>query len=300
MKLPTYLLAGTLVSALTGCATTPSPPPFSRVVTPEVTAYRAEHVASLMEQVNVTRDIAFGETPEKTLLLDIYAPRDPSTTPRPCVVWIHGGGLDSLDKDYELIRWCAAYTARAGFVSASIDYRLVPEAPLPAAIVDCKAAVRFLRAHAAQYGIDPERIAVAGESSGGYLASYVAFASKDAGYDVGAWDGVSSDVACAVVWYGHTLEDFNPLDHIAPDSPPALFIHGNRDSIVPISESHAFLERCTEQQVPASLYIIANAEHGMFDANAQLEAFKAHMEEALWATTVYLRRQLAPPANDAQ
>ena len=120
----------------------------SDLITPEIRGFVPAHVEQLVQTVEVRRDIAFAETPEKTLLMDVYAPKQRADAALPCVVWIHGGGLQGLTKDYDLIRWCAIHTARAGFVSMSIDYRLRPEAELPAAIIDVNAAVRYIRARA--------------------------------------------------------------------------------------------------------------------------------------------------------
>jgi acetyl esterase/lipase len=272
--------------------------PFDQIVTKEILDFRREHVQGLLCQVDILKNVEYAQTPEKRLLLDVYMPKDRTGAPLPCIVWIHGGGLTSLDKDYEIIQWCAAYTALHGFVSVSIDYRLVPEAPLPAAIVDCKTAVRFVRAHSRDYGIDPDRIAVAGESSGGFLAAFVAFANVGDGFESDLYKEQSSRVSCAVLWYAHTLEDFNPIDYITSDDPPAFLLHGDRDTIVDIGESFAYHRKCDKMNVESTLLIVPNTEHGFFDLDADVEAYKRHMDRALEATAAFLQRCLGTPGRN--
>ena len=125
--------------------------PAQNLWTDEILSFRTEHVAGLLEKVEITKDIEYARTPEQVMMLDVYTPPGVITGPLPAVVWIHGGGLRNLSKEYELIEWCAAYTALAGFVSVSVEYRLTGTAPLPAAIEDCKTAMRFVRKNAARF-----------------------------------------------------------------------------------------------------------------------------------------------------
>ena len=268
---------------------------FADTQTSEIAAFQKAHVEALVAQVAVTRDIVFAETAEKTLLLDVYQPKTRGEEPLPAVVWIHGGGLRGLDKDYDLIRWCAAYTAMQGYVAVSIDYRLLPAAPLAAAIEDCKAAVRYIRAQDVSYGIDPAYIAVAGESSGGYLAAFVTFTGDTEHFRNDYWNDTSDQVVCGVLWYSHTDrgEFVDPVDYISPTSSPALLVHGDYDSIVPLDESFKILKTCVRHAVPTGLYIIGNADHGMYDRNASRAAYQNHMEEALRVSLEYIRARLA-------
>ena len=265
----------------------------SDVITPEIRAVAPAEVAALIEEVNVQRDVVVTETPEKTLLLDVYAPKDAGNN-GPCVIWIHGGGLTALTKDYDLIRWCAAYTARAGFVSMSIDYRLRPEAELPAAIQDVKTALRFVRANAEKFGVDPDRIALAGESAGSYLATFVAYAPEVSKFKSNHFADTREDVKCAINWYTPTWPElpYQSLEYISAGDPPALFIHGDQDSIVDLEDSKAYVERCAAVGVPAELVIITDAEHGFFDVNADVDAYKKHMITALDASVDFLKKHL--------
>ncbi len=286
------------VAAEAAPATPPTPAKgrtLSEVLTPEIRAVAPAQVAALLQEVDVRRDVKFAKTPEKTLLLDVYSPKGRGKEPLPCVIWIHGGGLTSLTKDYDLIRWCAAYTARAGFVSMSIDYRLRREAELPAAIIDAKTAVRFVRANAKEFGIDPDRIAVAGESAGGYLATFVAFAPGVEKFQSNDEPDTNEDVRCAVIWYTPaewTGLAFHSLEYISKEDPPALFIHGDQDSLVNPADSTTFAQRYRAVGADAELLIIKDAEHGLFDIHSNVEAYKRHMTDALDASVAFLEKHI--------
>ena len=123
--------------------------------------------------------------------------------------------------------------ANAGFVVAAAEYRVVPD-KFPAILEDAKSAVRYLRAHAAEYGIDPARIGVLGDSAGGYLSQMTGVTNGEKQFDKGDWLNVSSDVQAAVTIYGlsdlTTIgEGFGPeIDkvHESPASTEALLVNG--------------------------------------------------------------------------
>ena len=123
--------------------------------------------AELPAGVRVLRDIVYARAPEQELKLDLYLPANRPEKPLPLIVWIHGGAWRAGSKD----RNPAARFVAGGYVSASIAYRLSQTAVFPAQIHDCKAAIRWLRAHAGKYGIDPRRVAVWGSSAGGHLVA---------------------------------------------------------------------------------------------------------------------------------
>jgi acetyl esterase/lipase len=163
--------------------------------------------------------------------LDVYVPS--GRGPYPAVLWIHGGAWSSGDKNELPIR----YQAERGYVVASMQYRLSAEAKFPAQLHDAKAALRYLRAHAGEYEIDPARIAVAGDSAGGHLAALLALTAGDPALEGAALGktGVSSAVAAAAIFYGPSdLASMNAqaaaagckgsLDHDAPDSPESLLL----------------------------------------------------------------------------
>lgn len=150
---------------------------------------------------------------------DVYLPAAASNSALvPAVVWIHGGGFTGGDKARATQKHVATDLAAAGYVVASVNYKLGNGA-WPQNIRDCKNAVRFLRAHAGDYGIDPERIAVAGDSAGGYLALMVGFTAGNKQFEPDApYPGVSSRVRAVIDFYG--AADFLTRQQCASDGAP--------------------------------------------------------------------------------
>ena len=151
------------------------------------------------EQFNLAYD-----TLSEAQKLDLYLP-ETGNGPFPLVVFIHGGGWYGGDKtDGQESAWLTL--REHGYAVASLNYRLSGEAPHPAGLIDCKTAIRYLKANAEQFGIDPNRVAVAGDSSGGHYALMVALTAG-----ISAFEDLSrgneqetAAVQCAVVWYPAT------------------------------------------------------------------------------------------------
>jgi acetyl esterase/lipase len=232
----------------------------------------------------VERDVTYcspGGVPQR---MDVYYPA--SAAGRwPALVFIHGGGWTGGDKAQggpEL-----AALRDAGFLVVSINYRLGPQYKFPAMIEDAKCAVRYLRAHAAVYNLDPERMGVWGSSAGGHLAALLGTADAAAGFDTGEFLEQSSRVQAVTVFFGPTdltvpfpggyaskLEVFAPFDaalaspvtYVTPDDPPFLLVHGDSDTLVPLSQSEILLARLGEAGVRAELIVVANAGHGLSPA----------------------------------
>ncbi len=244
-----------------GC-TVPKPPGDGTV------RYRDE----ITTQVKVTKDVTYSTAQDGTanpLRLDLYEPQTDTVAKRPALVWIHGGGFTSGSKTGGGL---APQFARLGYVAVSIDYRLLrtsqegcasqgatPEctAAALAAQHDGQAAVRWLRANAATYHVDPNRIAVSGGSAGGATALLLATNSEDTG-DSGN-PGESSKVQSAVVLNGAL--PFN--DTINAGDAPTIFFHGTKDSVVPyqwaVDNSNAMLQR----GVLSNLVTFEGAGHGL-------------------------------------
>src|SRR5690348_15916621 len=115
------------------------------------------------------KDVEYGRPGGKPLLLDVHVPDGPG--PFPAVILVHGGGFDEGSKSTN-VRPLFQPLADAGFAWFSIDYRMAPEFRAPQAIADVAAAIRWVREHAAEYHVDPRKVAIAGESAGGYLVDY--------------------------------------------------------------------------------------------------------------------------------
>lgn len=206
-------------------------------------------------------------------------------------VYIHGGGWSGgsshLGAFYAQIE---SALVNRGITVASINYTLSGIAPWPAAIEDSTCAIRFLRAHAAEYQIDPARIAVYGDSAGGHLASMVGLTTPSDGFDGGQWSDQSSGVSAVVDLFGPadlTAKDWttaaqrpvlaefgaplgsaspalmraSPVTHVSAGAPPFLIMHGVADNVVPVSQSQALAARLRSVNVPVTLVLVTNAGH---------------------------------------
>jgi acetyl esterase/lipase len=235
------------------------------------------------------RDIEYARTDEHRLRLDLYLPQQ-RQGPLPLVIWVHGGGWRRGSKDACRM----VFLVREGFAVASIDYRLAPQAKFPDQLDDCKAAVRFLRANAARYGIDPARIGMAGASAGGHLAALVGLTADEvqAEGNPGRPD-VSSHVQAVCDYFGPTdltaiagsewdnergavyhllggtvagnmerARQASPLHQVNATAPPFLIIHGQADKTVPVEDSRALAKALEAQGTRVELWLIAEAAHG--------------------------------------
>ena len=205
------------------------PPPVGPTLwpapSPEVKIEYPEGVEALLD---LTYSTAGGYRP---LTLDLYRVKGASAS-RPAVIYIHGGGFAGGTSRMAAPVWgaldkLAAHIAAHGYVVASINYRLSAEAKFPAQLQDAKAAIRWIRANAERYGVDPNRIAVWGESVGGSLAALVG--TTCSAPDLEGTGGNADQSSCAQVvvdWYGVT--DMSQLDAQAP--PNATLVHNSPDS----------------------------------------------------------------------
>ena len=230
--------------------------------------------------------------------LDIVRPRAVSAEPRPAVLLIHGGGFRAGNRQSYLP--VAIRLAERGYVAVTASYRLSPRNQFPAAVHDVKAAVRFLRANAEKYGIDPERIGTMGGSAGGHLVLFLGLTGGVEEFEgSGPNREFSSRVQCVVNYYGPT--DFtqsysksvdaaevlpmflggdldhnraihqkaSPLNWVTPQAPPILSLHGTKDPFVAYEHSVWLTERLLAAGVPAELETVSGAGHGFKGADAE-------------------------------
>jgi len=161
--------------------------------------------------VEVIKDVEYGKVADLPLKLDILRPAEQPKQPMPVIVWIHGGGWRSGDKGNNT-KMLLPFVQH-GYTCASIDYRFSNVATFPAQIQDCKCAIRFLRAHAKQYNIDPDRIGVWGGSAGGLLVAMLGTSGGVAEFEGGGgWQDYSSRVAAVCDWFGIT--DIPAIDEL--------------------------------------------------------------------------------------
>jgi len=257
----------------------------------------------MMEAANaaIQRDLVYKRVNSAVLTLDLYCPEKVSG-PLPVIVWIHGGAWRSGRKE----RCPAVALVQDGYAVASIDYRLTSTAPFPAQIEDCKAAVRWLRANAAKYNLDADRIGVWGMSAGGHLAALLGtsggvpelegsgdnmqFSSRVQAVcdvagpaDLPALTNLGPKRVFAIEGLlGGPLEKdkakaiaASPIHYVSKDDPPFLIVHGEADRVVPVEQSQRFYEELRKAGVNATLKILPQVGHQavLMDAVKDAEVF---------------------------
>jgi len=151
--------------------------------------------------VELLKDLQYGSEGGKPLLMHLALPASRAAKPCPVVVLIHGGGWNGGSRD-SMLKW-ALNLAKEGIAGASVEYRLAKDAPFPAQLQDCKCAVRFLRANAENYGLDPDRIGAMGCSAGGHLASMLGLTGGVAEFEgQGGWQEASSEIQAVCDCFG--------------------------------------------------------------------------------------------------
>ncbi len=271
----------------------------------------AEQAVTLPAGVELIRDVEFGRGGEGTLKLNLFLPKGRRAGAKlPTVAYIHGGAwlIGSRDMVFERPPTLAALCSLVaeGYVCAAIEYRLSQEAPFPAQIEDCKCAVRFLRAHAEAYGVDPERIGAWGPSAGGHLAALLGTSGGAKELEgSGGWPEHSSRVQAVVVWFGpsdllrmggtHSNPDSpesrliggpiqenkakaaraSPITYVSKDSPPFLVMHGAEDAVVPPNQSELLHAALRNAGVESELVIVPGKGHEFLgeEASRKVAAF---------------------------
>ncbi|WP_245721763.1 alpha/beta hydrolase [Nocardia crassostreae] len=222
------------------------------------------------------------------LLLDAKVPMGGPSGPRPAVVWVHGGGWAHGDRG-EAPKW-HKWLNDKGYAVFSIEYRMSPPPRWDQAPADVKCAIGWVKQHALEYTIDPERVMVAGGSAGGNLALMAAYAEPIApscavtDTSVRAVAAFYPPTDLAAGWRNPRLlpdirdlvEDYtggtpdrapshyaaaSPINYVRPGLPPTLVMHGTRDHVVPYGESVAFIDRLDDAGVPNQLLPIPYGEH---------------------------------------
>lgn len=249
----------------------------------------------LPEGVVVHRDLQYVPGGHDRHRLDLYLPGEGVNLP--LIINIHGGGFRMGDKGMGVP---LEYVA-SGYAVASINYRLSQHAVFPAQIEDCKAAVRWLRANASRYRLDPDRFAAMGSSAGGHLAAMLGVTGDVREFDIGENLDRSSAVQAVVDYFGptdflqmdaHRLPDgmlhdpadspesqlvggaiqehpertarANPVRYVSPEDPPFLICHGDSDPLVPPHQSELLAAALRAAGVPVTFYTVVGGGHGNF------------------------------------
>jgi acetyl esterase/lipase len=255
-------------------------------------------------------------------LLDIYRPRgagggdrEPRRAEpplqserglRPVLLQIHGGAWILGDKSQQGLP-LMLHLAASGWICVAINYRLSPRSTFPDHLIDCKLALRWIREHIAEYGGDPDFVAVTGGSAGGHLASLVALTANDPRYQPG-FEGVDTSVQACVPFYGvydftnrggfrepsdalsilvstrvlktsiaddpDAFERASPMSHVRADAPPFLVIHGTNDTLAPASEAREFARRLRSTSRQPALYAEIPGAHHAFEV---FHSTRAHL-----------------------
>ena len=262
-------------------------------------------VAAVPEGVKTFRDLAYVEQGHERQKLDLFMPEN-GTGPFPLVIWIHGGGWASGDK-------AGCPPLRDGFIQrgyavASLNYRLSGDAIFPAQVEDCKAAIRWLRAHAKDYRLDAEHFGIWGSSAGGHLVAFLGATGGVREFDVGANLDQPSRVQAVCDYYGPTdllqmdahalngarlqhdpatspesrliggaiqenpskVARANPLTYLTKDAPPYLIVHGNQDPVVPHHQSELLFDALKKLGVPVRFITVEGGGHGQGFPNGEL------------------------------
>ena len=217
----------------------------------------------------VTRtDVIYGRVEGSALLANLAYPDGPGL--RPAIISVHGGrwraGNRTDASSIKVTQW-----AEFGFVALSVDYRLVGGSPAPACYTDVRCAIRWVHAHAGDYGIDPERVYLIGQSAGGHMVSLAATIGDGPYAKTGGWDTARSDVRAVVsvaaaydlpslswgnLWtpvagnVDEARRQASPMNHVSATTKPILVIHSDDDKSVPVQQAVDFVGRLKAANVP--------------------------------------------------
>jgi len=242
-------------------------------------------------EVKVDKDVVFGTVQGVKLLLDVYQP-DGFAGKRPGIVLVHGGGFMFGDKSFYAPM--AHHLAEKGYVAYSVNYRFAPQFHYPAQIDDVQRAIRWIRAHADTYQLDPERLGALGDSAGGYLVAMLGIRDTRDNSDMDLAK-YSSRVQCVVDLYGPTdftipaakaavssqaiylltqyfgkpqeeamdlYKEGSPIIYVDAKSAPFLILHGTTDPLVPCDQSQRLYDALKTSGVEATLLLLYKQAHG--------------------------------------
>ena len=252
----------------------------------------------------VERDVTYCVVGNLPLKMGIYHPRSTNRVV-PALLYVHGGGWTKGDKAAGAGTREIGGMVRRSYLVAAVNYRLAPEHKFPAQIEDVKCAVRFLRANARAYGLDPKRIGAWGGSAGGHLVSLLGLTDRSAGLEgPGGYVDKSSRVQAVVDMFGlidltqvfnganprilqevfnvtgpdsEILKWASPVTYASSDDPPFLILHGAKDVLVPVSQSLELCDRLRAVGVSVNLVIVKNAGHSFAPVGGKIRPTRAEV-----------------------
>lgn len=289
-----------------------------------------------LKGVRVVRDVPYDPAHGKRGLLDIYLPDGATLERAPVLLQVHGGGWSIGNKDQQGLPLMNHLAAR-GWVCVAINYRLSPRSAFPAHIVDVKRAIAWIKEHIAEYGGDPDYVAITGGSAGGHLCALAALTPNDPDYQPG-FEDADTAVQCAVPHYG--VYDFtgssgsrkavllrdrflapivfqrsyeedpdafaaaSPLLRVTPEAPDMFVIHGKQDTLVPVEQARLLVDRLKAGSERTVVYAeLPGAQHA-FDVFSSIRS--QHIVHAIeryltwhWNTWRRDRTGVANPTDSA-
>jgi alpha-L-fucosidase 2 len=255
--------------------------------------------------IEVRNDVEFARPGGEPLLMDAHIPS--GSGPHAAVILVHGGGWTTGTKQANFIKPLFEPLDQSGLAWFSIDYRLAPKHPYPAAVRDVEEAIRYIKAHAEEYRIDPKRIALMGESAGGHLVALVATRATPetrvaavvpfyGAFDLEALLSGKKEVSKGwTAFFGITdlsdkaravLREASAATYVKRDLPPFLLIHGTKDEAVPYDQSVKFDAQLKAAGVKTEFYTVENGIHGVinWEKNPEQHSYKQVMQQWLRKT----------------
>jgi acetyl esterase/lipase len=273
---------------------------------PQPTAPRPANTPALG---SIQKDVTYCTPEGDPQKMDLYFPKVSDGKPAPVVVYVHGGAWREGDKAEGGGMSEMPLLSQRGYLFVSINYRLAPRWKWPVQIQDVKCAIRFLRAHAKSYNLDPNRIGAMGSSAGGHLVALLGVTDTSAGFDVGEYLDQSSRVQAVVDLFGPAdltvkhftetqgntvrmvfgaqapgdpvLKQASPVTYISKDDPPFLILQGDKDTTVPPSQSQELYDRLKAGGVTATLVMVKNAGHGFVPAGGAVSPSLAELAKTI-------------------
>ena len=280
---------------------------------------------AIPESVRLIEDLPYATTSDPRQRLDVYLPKQAvDSDPLPVIAYIHGGGW-KMGSKISARTQLLPFIETGRFAAVSIGYRLSWQAPWPAQIYDIKAGIRWIRAHALDYGLDPDRICAFGPSAGGHLAAMMGTTNgvNPVEGDLGEHRVESSDVQCVVDFFGPTeLVGTDPLDplgnpsivtqllggpaqeyperatsasplrHVDVSDVPFFIVHGTEDPLVAYSDSVKLAAALRAVGVPVVFQTVTGGGHGTFGtaASAVNERTKSFLEHIFYNPAIQVPR----------
>jgi acetyl esterase/lipase len=287
--------------------------------------------------VRRVRNIEFARIGGKRIRLDVTVPSAPvpaGRDRRPALMQIHGGGWvlgDKREQGLPLLNHMAAQ----GWVGFNVNYRMSPGVALPEHLIDLKRGLAWIKEHADEYGIDPDFVCVTGGSAGGHLTAMMGLTVNDPRYQPG-FEGADTSVAAAVPFYGvydftphgafgadpeifrrflepivvqafvdeepERFQEASPTHHVRADAPPFFAIHGNKDTLAPVEDARAFVEKLRAVSKEPVLYAEMQGAQHAFEVFPSVrtakviegvERFLSTLWERRHATTAQVETELA-------